>query len=319
MKRLEHNKNDCTKPGPGIRKFFVTAEKYGYLLKYYLKSKSGQRQPILGSIKLTHKCNLSCIHCPFQSRDKSSLTFKSASDSMETLYRYGVRILIIEGGEPFIWKDGRYNLNSIVNQAKKYFFCVGITTNGTFPIKTDSDIVWVSIDGLKKTHEMIRGKCFNKIMKNIKDSLHPKIYGHITINTLNWQEIPDLVRLLSERVKGITIQFHYPYKGSRDKLFLPFFERRNVLDNLIKLKKEGYPVADSYACLNALKDNRWRCRPWMIASIDPDNRITKGCYLTNRSKISCKKCGFSAHTELSLAYSGVLGSISAGNRIFFRD
>ena len=54
----------------------------------------------------------------------------------------------------------------------------------------------------------------------------------------------------------------------------------------------------------------------MIASVDPSGELTHGCYVKGRGRISCERCGFSAHTEISLAYGGVLGSILAGDRIF---
>jgi len=92
-------------------------------------------------------------------------------------------------------------------------------------------------------------------------------------------------------------------------------KRKVVLDELIKLKKGGFPIANSYACLQALKDNKWRCHPWMIASVEPDGKLTQGCYIKGRGEVSCKKCGFSAHTEISLAYSGVIESIEAGKKI----
>jgi len=227
-----------------------------------------------------------------------------------------VRIIIIEGGEPFLWRDGEYDLRSVVAEAKKLFFSVGVTTNGTFPIEVDSDMLWVSIDGLKETHDRIRGKSFEAIMANIEASSHPRIYAHTTINSLNWKEIPDLVQFLSHKVKGITIQFHYPYRAVDEELFLPLDERRQVLDELISLKKQGYPLANSYACLEALKDNRWKCRPWMIASVDPDGKLTHGCYLRGRGEISCERCGFSPHTEISVAYNVAIESILVGTRLF---
>jgi MoaA/NifB/PqqE/SkfB family radical SAM enzyme len=287
-----------------------------YLLSYYLSCVVGIKKPLLGGIKLTHDCNLTCIPCPFWERENTSLSFPQAVSSLQTLYNWGVRIIIIEGGEPFLWKDGNYNLGDIVNEAKKLFFSVGITTNGTFPIDVNSDNIWVSIDGMKKTHDQIRGKSFEKIMKNIEASSHPRIYTHITINSINWKEIPELVEFLSPKVKGITIQFHYPYEEIDEELFLPFDKRKAVLDDLIKLKRQGLPLANSYSCLKALRDNRWKCRSWMIASVDPDGKMIHGCYVKERGKISCERCGFSAHTEISLAYSGVPDSILVGNKIF---
>ena len=85
---------------------------------------------------------------------------------------------------------------------------------------------------------------------------------------------------------------------------------------MIRLKRRGFPVADSVACLEALKENRWRCRPWLVASVDPDGTLTHGCYLQNRGPVSCAQCGFAAHTELSLAYGGHPSAILAGVRVF---
>ena len=256
------------------------------------------------------------MHCPFWKRKTDSLSFAQAISALKTLYQWGVRILIVEGGEPFLWRDGERGIKDIVREAKRLFFSVGVTTNGTFPMELDSDILWVSIDGLKETHDRIRGQTFEKIIAHIQTSSHPRIYAHITINSLNWKEVPDLVVFLSSKVKGITIQFHYPYDDIGEKLFLPLDRRREVLDNLIQLKRRGLPLVDSYACLEALKDNRWKCHPWMIASVDPSGRTIHGCYVKDRGIISCERCGFAAHTEISLAYSGVVESFLVGNKIF---
>jgi hypothetical protein len=55
----------------------------------------------------------------------------------------------------------------------------------------------------------------------------------------------------------------------------------------------------------------------MIASVDPSGRLTHGCYVKNRGDIACDQCGFSAHTEISLAYGWRLGPIWTGREIFF--
>lgn len=299
---------------------FKQIRQYVYFISYYLESLVGRKKPVLGGMKLTHACNLTCIHCPFWKKKGGSLSFEQAISCMKTLYEWGVRILIIEGGEPFLWRDGPHDIREVVSEARKLFFSVGVTTNGTFPLELDADIVWVSIDGLKETHNRIRSESFDKAIANIEVSSHPRIYAHVTINALNWQEIPDLVKFLSPKVEGITIQFHYPYESdvADDELFLPFDRRRDVLDKLITLKKQGFSVADSYACLKALRDNRWKCHPWMIASVDPDGSMTRGCYVKDRGPISCEHCGFAAHTEISLAYNWSIEAMLVGKKIFER-
>ncbi|MEE9191224.1 MAG: radical SAM protein [Candidatus Aerophobetes bacterium] len=289
---------------------------YAYLFSYYIKSRFFNiKRPLLAGLKITHLCNLKCRPCPFWRKEKVSLSFLQAKNSLKALYDFGVRLLIIEGGEPFLWRDNGRDIRDVVSEAKKFFFSVGITTNGTFPLQADADIIWVSIDGLRKTHDLLRGKSFDKIMTNIKKSTHPKIYAHTTVNKVNQEDMPEMVKFLSPRVKGLTFQFHYPYSGEQDGLMLDTEERKVILEELIMLKKDGFPIANSYACLQALKDNKWRCRPWMIASVEPDGKLTQGCYVEGRGQVSCKECGFSAHTEISLAYSGVIESIKAGKKI----
>jgi MoaA/NifB/PqqE/SkfB family radical SAM enzyme len=63
------------------------------------------------------------------------MTFTQAKAAMDTLYNAGVRLLILEGGKPFLWRDGEHALKDIVSQAKRLFFSMGITTNGTSPSK----------------------------------------------------------------------------------------------------------------------------------------------------------------------------------------
>lgn len=232
------------------------------------------------------------------------------------LYERGIRILILEGGEPLLWKDGTRGINDVIVKAKKYFFCIGVTTNGTLPLDIESDIIWVSIDGLQEMHDRLRGKSFERIISNIEGSKHPKIFANITINRLNYNEIGDLVKHLEPLVKGITIQFFYPYSES-DELLLSWKDRAAVLEKLKGLKKEGYPVSDSILVLDALKSNNWSCEPWLIANIEPDGTYNHGCYLKNRASdnSSCKLCGFAAHAEISLAYQLRWGAIAAGREI----
>ena len=288
-----------------------------YYIAYFLRTRVGRKRPLLASVKLSHRCNLRCQHCPFWRDAGPSLSYVQALGALQALHAAGVRIAIFEGGEPFLWRDGQKDIRDLVREAKQLFFSVGVTTNGTLPIAADADVIWVSIDGLKDTHNAIRGRTFDRILANIASSLHPRIFAHITINSLNWQEVPALVRFLSTRVKGVTVQFHYPYgEGERD-LSLTRAQRHEVLDELVQLKRNGMPVADSRACLRALADNSWTCYPWMVTSVHPDGKIVPGCYVQGRGAVSCERCGFAVHAEISLAYAGSLGPILTGNRIFW--
>ena len=275
-----------------------------------------KKRPILAGFKITGRCNLRCLHCPFWKRPTAPpLTFNQVKELLLDLSRRGVRILIIEGGEPFLWKDGERTIHDVVDEARKLFLSVGVTTNGTFPLQVDANTIWVSIDGLRDTHNRIRDNSFDAVMENVGNSRHPNMVANITINSINAAEIQDLVKFLKGKVRGITIQFHYPYDND-NALTLSFDERRNVLNSLIELNKEGYPIVDSRLALESLKHNSWRCRDWMLANVEPDGTINLGCYVKGRGDIQCARCGFAAHTEISLAYGWHVPSIMVGRRIF---
>jgi MoaA/NifB/PqqE/SkfB family radical SAM enzyme len=276
-----------------------------------------RRLPFLASYKLTYSCNLNCRQCPFKSNTTTQPSYAQVCRTLDELYTRGSRMVIFEGGEPLLWCDGEFTLRDVVGYAHQKFFRVGITTNGTLPLDLEPDILWVSIDGLVETHNRLRGApIFERVIGHIRQSNHPRIYAHITANSENYAEIPALVRFLTPLVRGITIQFYYPY-GSADDLFLPWPARRALLDELIALKKAGYPVLNSTAALSALKGNNWRCLPWLVDNANPDGSLFQGCYLHGRADIDCDKCGFSPYTEISLAFRGNPRSILAGMKIFY--
>jgi Fe-coproporphyrin III synthase len=288
-----------------------------YFFDYYVQCRVfGRRFPILAGFKITHECNLRCRHCPFWSKATSTpLTFEAIVAIFKTLQEKGARILIIEGGEPFLWKDQAKTIHDVVREAKKYFFSVGLVTNGTFPLDIPADVLWVSIDGLNDAHTQIRGAAFERIVQHIEQSPHPHVLANITINSINHEHISDLVKYFTSRVKGFTVQFHYPYDGDTSLCLSPG-QKDNVISCLLGLKREGYPVLDSVTCLEAMRHNSWRCEDWMITNVEPDGHINTGCYVKNRGAVNCAFCGFAAHVEISQAFQMQLEPIRAGMRIF---
>ncbi len=72
-------------------------------------------------------------------------------------------------------------------------------------------------------------------------------------------EIPELVKSINDKVFGITVQFFYPYPEV-ENLSLSMVQKKQVLEELIGLKRKGYRILDSYSCLKKMEDNSWRCR-----------------------------------------------------------
>jgi Fe-coproporphyrin III synthase len=278
----------------------------------------GNISPVLAGFKITNNCNLKCKHCPYWKRSGKQSDYYSIINTMDRLRNMGVRILILEGGEPLLWRDGQKTFRDLVWAAKQKFSCVCATTNGTLPWNDlPLDKVWVSLDGTEQIHDSIRGAgVFAKVLKNVSDS-GANTLASTTISKANYHNIPELVRMLKGRVAGITIQFYYPYSGLPDPLFVPPDERKPLLDELIGLKRDGFPVANSILSLTQLQSERWLCIDGLLANAEPDGTINKGCYLKNRARANCLHCGFSAHNEMSLAFEGRMQSIMTGLRIFF--
>ncbi|NTW77936.1 MAG: radical SAM protein [Syntrophaceae bacterium] len=291
---------------------------------YFQRKIRGHKIPLLASFKVTYRCNLACRACPFHLRaddENSHISWNTAVAAMESLRRMGTRIIVFEGGEPLLWRDGPYRLHDLVLYARKRFLRVAVTTNGTLPLDIPADILWISLDGMKEAHDKLRSNSFDRVCSNLKTTKHPRVFVHCTLNRINWRDAESLASYVQHMptVKGITFQFFYPYNQGEDDLALTAEERRAVIDKLIELKKRGFPILNSSGRLKAMIDNRWRCHDDILINVDPDGTITKGCYVKSRGEINCDSCGFTPVAEASGALDLIPGSILAGWRLFLKS
>lgn len=295
------------------------------LSKYFFERKIlGRRIPLLASFKVTYRCNLACRACPFHLRaaeENAQISRLRAVAVMETLYRLGTRIVIFEGGEPLLWRDGAYRLHDLVLYARKRFLRVAVTTNGTLPFDVPAHTVWVSIDGTKENHNALRSGSFDRIESNIRAAKHPRVFVHTTLNRLNWQDLESLAGWVRSTpgLQGMTVQFFYPYGQGEDDLALAPGQRLAAVEKLLELKKRGFPILNSSSRLRAMADNLWRCHDDILINVDPDGTITPGCYVKSRGVINCDACGFTPVAEASGALDFNPGSVGAGWKLFLKS
>jgi MoaA/NifB/PqqE/SkfB family radical SAM enzyme len=283
----------------------------------------GRKIPLLASFKVTYRCNLTCRACPFHLRadDKENqMSWNTAIEALESLRRLGTRMVVFEGGEPLLWRDGSHRLHDLVLYARQLFLRVAVTTNGTLPLDVPSHTLWVSLDGLKETHDELRSNSFDRIYSNIKKTRHPRVFIHCTLNRRNWHDVDSVAKWVQEMptLKGMTVQFFYPYNQGEDDLSLSVEERRAAINKLLELKKSGLPIFNSASRLRAMVDNRWRCHDDILINVDPDGTITKGCYVKSRGEINCDACGFTPVAEASGALDFIPGSLYSGWRLFLQ-
>lgn len=295
------------------------------LADFYVRTRVlGQPLPLLASFKLTYACNLACRACPFHIRagePAGHMDWKTATACLDELHRRGCRIVVFEGGEPLLWHDNGHSVHELMAYAKRKFLRVAVTTNGTFSLDVPAHVVWVSIDGPPAVHDRLRSHSFAAIGANLRSTRHPKILAHHTVNRENYTTLQQLLDALRgfPAVRGLTLQFFYPYGQGEAALSLSPAQRHGCIDEALRLKRCGYPILNSTSVLRAMIDNTWRCPEHIMINVDPDGTITQGCYVRSRGDICCAQCGFTPVAEAAGAMQCRPGSIVTGWKTFIRQ
>jgi MoaA/NifB/PqqE/SkfB family radical SAM enzyme len=258
----------------------------------------GKNTPLICGLVLTDRCNLQCRHCRVANRGRKDLSFEEAKNAIRSFYEQGGRSLYIEGGEPFVWCDGQYELEDLVDYSRKMgFLTIVIYTNGTIPINTTADTVFISVDGLGKTHDYLRGDTFDRIIKNIGESKHPSLYINYTINSHNKGEIRGFCEYINELspIRGTFFYFHTPYYG-HDELYLQPQERNEILLQLLGYKKK-YKILNSRSGLKSALNNDWK-RPLDICHVYENGTWYKCCRFPGNPEL-CRNCGYLSYAEIN--------------------
>lgn len=184
----------------------------GKLVKYFKNYRRANTNSLPNHIILfvTDSCNLKCKHC-FLPRDGSSSgnylsleTIQDVADSFDSMSSVS-----ITGDEPFLRED-LYDICRIFSENTERII---ISTNGSMPEKIKAEAkmisrlgnkleVQISLDGLKDTHNFIRGEeIFQKTLETIRELKKiPRVYLKIntTVTSENVDELYELSELVDE-------------------------------------------------------------------------------------------------------------------------
>ncbi len=269
-----------------------------YGIKYVVNHQLFKKTtPLICGIVMHNTCNLNCKHCRITERSNESLSFEQIKGIVNSFYKKGGRTIYFEGGEPFLWHDRAYELEDAVQYARNLgFLATIIYTNGTFPLETSADTVFISMDGLKKTNDFLRGRVFDRIMNNILESKHRSLYINFTINNYNKNEIKDFCEYINEikQIKGVFFYFHTPYYGY-DELYIHVNEKKEILSKLIEYKKK-FKILNSTAGLKSALRNDWR-RPLNICQVYEGGKTYSCCRYGDDEKL-CEECGYLSYAEI---------------------
>ena len=169
---------------------------------YYILNRSS---PLVFVLYITTKCNFKCQMCNiWKKSDKMDLNAEKIKSVLKEVSK-SCYYFTISGGEPLLRKD----IFEILSFAKQQIPYVHLVTNGYLVnediakklAKTKIDEVSISIDGLEKTHDNIRGvkgaykNAVNAIILLKKFAPDIKIVVNTIIVKDNVQELKELTKL----------------------------------------------------------------------------------------------------------------------------
>ena len=253
--------------------------------------------PLICGLVLHNRCNLKCRHCDVTSRNTRPMDFNEVTGVIDTFYREGGRTLYLEGGEPFLWKDNGHDIEDIVGYShRKGYHSSIIYTNGTFPLKTSADTVFISVDGMREKHDYLRGRSFDRIMHNIRESGHPSMYINYTINNYNKGDIREFCKYIGNirQIRGVFFYFHTPYYGY-DDLYVEPAEKNRIIGYLLSVSGK-YKILNSRAGLRSAMKNDWK-RPLDICRVYEEGKIYKCCRYNEDPQL-CRECGYLSYPEI---------------------
>jgi MoaA/NifB/PqqE/SkfB family radical SAM enzyme len=259
-------------------------------------------RPYILGLALTDICNLHCRHCRVANIYRSSMTIGEIEGHLRQYHGRGARFLYLEGGEPYLWRDGKHRLADVVQLARQIgYLRVHIYTNGTRPLDANADFTWVSIDGLGDVFRALRGIPLDRVLENVRD-LDQRFAFIFVVNTVNRRQIHEFLNFVEAEFPRRKVMFflHTPYYGF-DELFLSSEQRREAIETLLHCKKSGLPVFNSHAGLKALQTGRYShpTRLWWVVDKTGEYQC---CRALGNPEV-CENCGYSSCAEIVLSRS----------------
>ena len=278
-----------------------------------------QKKPILGTVIVTDKCNLSCRHCSVNNITALIHPYRQIRGEMRMLYDMGVRILFFCGGETFLWHDGEKSLRDLVIEAKRMgFLIVNVVTNGTYPLNLpEADLILLSLDGDRERHNAIRGDTYDAIMENIKNAASDNICLYMAVNQINKGAIRDvcLTARDTKNVCAVSFNFHTPYPDTRE-LALSREEKAACCQMIEQMMDEGAPVFNLKSAFPYLIDNSFPtpCHQCVVV----ENGKVSTCGRCIEVEGLCSQCGYFFVAEYTLLFRGNIRIILDMLRTYLR-
>ncbi|MEP6933211.1 MAG: radical SAM protein [Nitrospirota bacterium] len=164
-------------------------------------------RPVLATFQVNFRCNSACGYCDLPLNvGRYEMTREEIQRVFSSLYRDGVRFVLVQGDEPLLRRD----LPEILEELSRIGFHLTLITNGTKVtaplverLSRLSLAISVSLDTLNRAqYRQIRGADqLAQVLEGIeflKDFPHPKFLTCI-VSEVNRAEVPAIVRFAREQ------------------------------------------------------------------------------------------------------------------------
>jgi radical SAM protein with 4Fe4S-binding SPASM domain len=213
--------------------------------------------PFMVSYSITTKCNLKCKHCYSCSVEEAApdeLSTDEAFRLMDDLSRWGIHLLIIDGGEPLCRED----LLDIVKYASSRGIRTTVGSNGTLideamarkMLGAGVMAVAISVDGIDAaTHDSFRGVAgaFEQTLRGIEACRNAGLpfQLNMVIRKDNLSQLEEMLQLAVDLGANAAEVFDLVAAGrAKDEcqgLVLSLEERKAAMEQLAKAQ-EDYPI-----------------------------------------------------------------------------
>lgn len=236
----------------------------------------------------TSMCNLNCKHCyTWRLRGLRELDLGEKLDLIKDLAEIGVGYVNLTGGEPLIHPHFTYILRELYDHG----IMSSIVTNAT---RVSEDMarllskynvyVYVSIDGPRKIHDMVRGiGTYDQVMKGIhRLRAHGVSFSIVmAVNSLNYNYVKEVIDIALKL--GAECLALIPVMPSGKALSSRLYVRREEYLKALKTADEvadelGYNISlwcTPFAPLVVRSKyiNYYYCRSYDVVDIDPAGRL----------------------------------------------
>jgi len=178
--------------------------------------------------EFTLKCNLRCSHCGSSAGipRPNELNTKECFKLCEELADLGCEDVSLMGGEPFLRDDWF----SVAQCIKDLGMNLNFVSNGTILeqhvdkiFRLEPKVVGISLDGMKRSHELIRGRgTWEKTVKAIELLRKKGIQTTVitTVSKINFKDLPKMKDLLFRKNVNWQIQVAMPFGNFKKEQML---------------------------------------------------------------------------------------------------